>query len=106
MSQDDLRPLCRKCAVVTFLVFMLISASFASSSAALTSSSVANATRVASSAPALVGATPHPIEYHIGCPPSMVNDGSLDYFKSKGFSTVHLVVPDKGTYQAELNTIK
>jgi len=48
----------------------------------------------------------HPIEYQIGCPPSMVNDGSLDYFKAHGFSVVHLVVPDKGTYQAELNKIK
>ncbi len=36
----------------------------------------------------------------------MVNDGSLTYFKSKGFSTVHLIVPDKGTYQAELSKIK
>ncbi len=36
----------------------------------------------------------------------MVNDGSLDYFKSKGFSTVHLIVSDQGTYQAELNKIK
>jgi len=51
-------------------------------------------------------ATTHPIEYQIGCPPSMVNDGSLDYFKAHGFSVVHLVVPDKGTYQAELNKIK
>ena len=56
--------------------------------------------------PSVVAATTHPIEYQIGCPPSMVNDGSLDYFKAHGFSVVHLVVPDTGTYQAELNKIK
>jgi hypothetical protein len=54
----------------------------------------------------LVGATTHPIEYQIGCPASMVNDGSLDYFKAHGFTTVHLVVLDQGTYQTELNKIK
>ncbi|MGA7076915.1 MAG: hypothetical protein WBZ42_10325, partial [Halobacteriota archaeon] len=54
----------------------------------------------------LVAATTHPIEYHIGCPPSMVNDGSLDYFKAHGFTVVHLIVPDTGTHQAELNKIK
>ena len=53
-----------------------------------------------------VGVTTHPIEYHIGCPPSMVDDGSLDYFKAHGFTAVHLVVPDAGTYQTELNKIK
>jgi 5-hydroxyisourate hydrolase-like protein (transthyretin family) len=56
--------------------------------------------------PSVVAATTHPIEYQIGCPPSMVNDGSLDYFKAHGFSVVHVVVPDTGTYQAELNKIK
>ena len=56
--------------------------------------------------PSVVAATTHPIEYQIGCPPSMVNDGSLDYFKAHGFSVVYLVVPDTGTYQAELNKIK
>src|SRR5674536_240533 len=56
--------------------------------------------------PSVVAATTHPIEYQIGCLPSMVNDGSLDYFKAHGFSVVYLVVPDTGTYQAELNKIK
>jgi hypothetical protein len=36
----------------------------------------------------------------------MVNDGSLDYFKSHGFTAVHLIAPDTGTYQTELNKIK
>ena len=36
----------------------------------------------------------------------MVDDGSLDYFKAHGFTAVHLVVPDSGTYQTELNKIK
>jgi hypothetical protein len=48
----------------------------------------------------------HPIQYAIAGPPSMVDDGSsLAYFKAQGFSVVELVVPDNGTYQAELNTI-
>ncbi len=37
----------------------------------------------------------HPIEYHIGCSPEMVLDGSLDYFKAHGFSTVHMVARDE-----------
>ncbi|MGA9079166.1 MAG: Ig-like domain-containing protein, partial [Halobacteriota archaeon] len=54
-----------------------------------------------------VGATTHPIQYAIAGPPSMVDDGSsLASFKGYGFSIVELVVPDNGTYQAELNTIK
>src|SRR5674536_391012 len=53
--------------------------------------------------PSVVAATTHPIEYQIGCPPSMVNDGSLDYFKAHGFSVVYLVVPDTGTYQAAVS---
>ncbi len=48
----------------------------------------------------------HPIEYQIGCPPAMVWDGSLDYFKAHGFSTVHLVVSDQLPYKAELAKIK
>jgi hypothetical protein len=63
----------------------------------------ANATQ----AQPLVGATTHPIQYWIGCPPSMVDDGtSLTYFHQHGFTAVVLVVPDTKTYQTELNTIK
>ncbi len=95
-----------KLAVVILLILVLISTPMTTSSAILTSNSSLNATNVTTTAPAVAGATTHPIEYHIGCTPSMVNDGSLDYFKSKGFCTVHLIVPDQGTYQAELNKIK
>jgi hypothetical protein len=57
--------------------------------------------------PRVVRATTHSIEYRIGCPPSMVDDGvSLAYFKAHGFSAVDLVVPDNKTYQNELKTIK
>jgi hypothetical protein len=48
----------------------------------------------------------HPIEYQIGCGQAMIWDGSLEYFKEHGFSTVHLVVRDQNTYQAELAKIK
>ncbi|MGZ4882313.1 MAG: hypothetical protein ACXV2A_00230, partial [Halobacteriota archaeon] len=97
----------KKFMTYSLLAVVMISLLAAVTSAAVTPSpaAVGNATTQQ-----LVLATTHPmhpIEYEIGCPPSMVNDGtSLDYFKSHGFSVVHLVVPDKGTYQSELNTIK
>ena len=48
----------------------------------------------------------HPIEYHIGCGQAMIWDGSLEYFKSHGFSTVHLIVNDQKAYKEELAKIK
>jgi hypothetical protein len=61
----------------------------------------------ATAAQPLVGTTTHPIQYWIGCPPSMVDDGtSLTYFQQHGFTAVVLVVPDAKTYQTELNKIK
>ena len=94
-----------------FVNYFLLAVALISLMAAITSAAVtpisAAAVSGTTSTQSLVGATTHKIEYQIGCPPSMVDDGtSLDYFKSHGFSVVHLVVPDKGTYQAELNTIK
>ena len=61
----------------------------------------------ATAAQPFVGATTHAIQYWIGCPPAMVDDGSsLSYFQQHGFTAVCLVVPDSQTYQKELNTIK
>jgi hypothetical protein len=54
----------------------------------------------------VVGATTHPIQYWIGCAPSMVNTTNLNYFKDHGFTAVVVVVPDSQTYQAQLTTIK
>ena len=48
----------------------------------------------------------HPIQYWIGCAPSMVTTTTLDYFKDQGFTAVVMVVPDSQTYQTQLNTIK
>jgi hypothetical protein len=62
----------------------------------------ANATQ----AQPLVGATTHPIQYWIGCAPSMVTSANLNYFKQQGFTAVVMVVPDSQTYQTQLNTIK
>jgi hypothetical protein len=62
-----------------------------------------------SAAAASIKAAPmgtHAIGYHIGCPPASVWDGSLDYFKAHGFSTVHLIVSDKQPHKAELEKIK
>jgi hypothetical protein len=71
---------------------------------------VAGSTPLAANATAakpLVGQTTHPIQYWIGCGPSVVDDGSsLSYFQQHGFTAVVLVVPDTKTYQTELNTIK
>jgi hypothetical protein len=67
------------------------------------------AAMIPSAAAASVKATPmatHAIEYHIGCPPASVWDGSLDYFKAHGFSTVHLIVSDQQPHKAELEKIK
>lgn len=46
------------------------------------------------------------IDYHVGFPPSCVWDGTLDYFKNKKFTVVHLVVPDTQAYKAEIDAIK
>ena len=54
----------------------------------------------------VVGATTHPIQYWIGCAPSMVTTTNLNYFKQQGFTAVCVVVPDSQTYQAQLTTIK
>ena len=86
----------RKCVTFLLLVVVLLS---------LTAATVNAASPTANASP-LVGATTHPIQYAIAGPPSMVDDGSsLAYFKAHGFSIVELVVPDNGTYHAELNTI-
>ena len=93
----------KKLVTLLLLATTLLSLMMATASAAVTPSpSLALNSTTQSS----VGATTHPIEYHIGCPPSMVDDGSLDYFKAHGFTAVHLVVPNSGTYQTELNKIK
>ena len=63
---------------------------------------VANATQAQPS----VGTTTHPIQYWIGCAPSMVTSDNLNYFIQQGFTAVVVVVPDNQTYQTQLNTIK
>ncbi|MGA3199639.1 MAG: Ig-like domain-containing protein [Halobacteriota archaeon] len=60
----------------------------------------------AAEAQPVVGATTHPIQYWIGCAPSMVTTTNLNYFKQQGFTAVCVVVPDSQTYQTQLTTIK
>ena len=60
----------------------------------------------AAGAQPVVGATTHPIQYWIGCAPSMVTNANLTYFKQQGFTAVCVVVPDSQTYQTQLTTIK
>ena len=65
-----------------------------------------NLTGAANSTQAFVGATTHPIQYWIGCAPSMVTTTNLDYFKQQGFTAVVMVVPDSQAYATQLTTIK
>jgi len=93
----------KKFSYLLLLGTVLITLTAATANAAISTPFAANAT----GAQPLVGATTHPIQYWIGCPPSMVDDGSsLSYFQQHGFTAVVLVVPDNQTYQTELNKIK
>ena len=94
---------CKKFAFLLLLGTVLIMLTAATANVGGSTPLAANAT----AAQPLVGATTHPIQYWIGCPPSMVDDGSsMSYFQQHGFTAVCLVVPDAQTYQKELNTIK
>jgi hypothetical protein len=87
-----------------FAFLLLLGAVLISLTAA--TANVAGAANATAAKP-LVGQTTHPIQYWIGCGPSVVDDGSsLTYFQQHGFTAVVLVVPDTKTYQTELNTIK
>ena len=66
----------------------------------------ANVAGAANATQPSVGATTHPIQYWIGCAPSMVTATNLNYFKQQGFTAVCVVVPDSQTYATQLNTIK
>ena len=88
-----------KCVTLLVLATVLLSLTAATVNAASPAASATNASPT-------VGAAKHPIGYAIAGPPSMIDSGSLAYFKAHGFSTVELIVPDSGTYQTELNTIK
>ncbi len=93
----------KKFAFLLLLGAVLITLTAATANGAGTTTLTTNAT----AAQPLVGQTTHPIQYWVGCPPSMVDDGtSLTYFHQHGFTAVVLVVPDTKTYQTELNTIK
>jgi len=93
----------KKFAFLLLLGTVLVSLTAATANGAGSTPLATNAT----AAQPLVGATTHPIQYWIGCGPSVVDDGSsLSYFKQHGFTAVVLVVPDNKAYQTELNTIK
>jgi hypothetical protein len=93
----------KKFAFLLLFGTVLVSLTAATANGAGSTSLAANATQ----AQPLVGQTTHPIQYWIGCGPSVVDDGSsLTYFQQHGFTAVVLVVPDSKTYQTELNTIK
>ncbi len=88
----------KRFAFLLLLGAVLISLTVATATVTL----AANATQ----AQPLVGATTHPIQYWIGCAPSMVTSANLNYFKQQGFTAVVMVVPNSQTYQTQLNTIK
>ena len=51
-------------------------------------------------------AYPRPIEYRVGLPPQMIWDGTLEYFKERGFTTVVLIANDDAPYDKELHKIQ
>ncbi|MGZ4926407.1 MAG: hypothetical protein ACXV4B_08155, partial [Halobacteriota archaeon] len=51
-------------------------------------------------------AATHRIEYQVGLPQSMVDDGEIQYFGAHGFTTVYFVAGAEQTYTNELNIIK
>jgi Repeat of unknown function (DUF346) len=66
----------------------------------------ASVTGAANTTQPSVGAATHPIQYWIGCAPSMVTTANLNYFKQQGFNAVCVVVPDAQTYATQLDMIK
>jgi len=86
-----------------FAFLLLLAAVLISLTAA--TANLAAAANAAQAQP-LVGATTHPIQYWIGCAPSMVTSTNLNYFKQQGFTAVCVVVPDSQTYATQLTTIK
>jgi len=75
----------RECVTLLLLAAVLISLTAAAANLA----GVPNAAE----AQPVVGATTHPIQYWIGCAPSMVTTTNLNYFKQQGFTAVVMVVP-------------
>ncbi len=93
---------CKKFASLLLLGTMLVTLTTATANVAGITPLATNAT----AAQPLVGATTHPIQYWIGCAPSMVTSANLNYFIQQGFTAVVVVVPDSQTYQTQLTTIK
>jgi hypothetical protein len=49
---------------------------------------------------------PRPIEYWVGLSPGQIWDGTIEYFRDHGFTTVVLIATDASPYQHELQKIK
>lgn len=49
---------------------------------------------------------PPQLEYRVGLSPKQLWDGTIEYFKEKGFTTVVLIVADTDPYEKELQKIK
>ncbi len=49
---------------------------------------------------------PRPIEYWVGLSPGQIWDGTIEYFRSRGFTTVVLIATDDVSYGGELQKIK
>jgi hypothetical protein len=49
---------------------------------------------------------PRPIEYWVGLSPGQIWDGTIEYFRSKGFTTVVLIATSDSSYEGELQKIK
>jgi hypothetical protein len=50
--------------------------------------------------------SPRQIEYRVGLSPKQIWDGTIEYFKGRGFTTVVLIAADSSPYEQELQKIK
>ncbi|HYA60499.1 MAG TPA: hypothetical protein VED16_00270, partial [Candidatus Acidoferrum sp.] len=63
-------------------------------------------TAAADSEPVTPTQMPSQLEYRVGLSPDRLWDGTIEYFKEKGFTSVVLIAADTNPYEKELQKIK
>ncbi|MGZ7169273.1 MAG: hypothetical protein ACXVI5_06900 [Halobacteriota archaeon] len=93
--------------LLSFVIVMLLLITCLAGTVSLPTVALSSSSHNPSSSPRVQsGTSTHAIEYQVGLPPSMVDDGEIQYFGAHHFTTVYLVVGDNQTYKDELNVIK
>jgi hypothetical protein len=69
-------------------------------------SNVITVNTLGQSPPGQPSVAPGPVEYQVGMHPTMVNDGELQYFGARGFTTCILIPTTKDTFEDELHLIE